>query len=60
MPWACRIAAVFIVAAISCWFAFGRQDFRTPEGAWHDDYAKALAEAKQTGKLLFVVITCPH
>jgi hypothetical protein len=29
-------------------------------GPWHTDYAKALAEARRTGKPLFVVITCRH
>jgi hypothetical protein len=29
-------------------------------GPWDTDYAKALAEARRTGKPLFVVITCRH
>ena len=28
-----------------------------PESAWHSDYAKALAEARQTGKPIFAVFT---
>jgi hypothetical protein len=29
-------------------------------GPWHTDYAKALAEARRSGKPLFVVFTCRH
>jgi hypothetical protein len=28
-----------------------------PEAAWQTDYAKALAEARQTGKPIFAVFT---
>jgi hypothetical protein len=30
------------------------------QSPWHTDYAKALAEARRSGKPLFVVITCRH
>jgi hypothetical protein len=34
----------------------------SPDGQspWHTDFTKALAEARRSGKPLFVVITCRH
>jgi hypothetical protein len=51
--------AVAVVVVCSC-LASGRQELRITDAAWHTDYAKALAEARQTGKPLFVVFACLH
>jgi hypothetical protein len=46
---------------VLCVFAPWRALFcQPPEPVWNTDYPKALAEARRTGKPLFVVITCRH
>jgi hypothetical protein len=47
------LLAPVLVCAISAWLG-------PPAQPWHTDFAKALAEARQTGKPVFVTITCRH
>ncbi len=60
MAWTCRFVAAVTVAVAFCCLVSGGQDLRKPDAAWHDSYAKGLAEARQTGKPLFVVLACLH
>jgi hypothetical protein len=55
-----RLTATLAVVITCCGFAGGHQEVRLADAAWHTDYAKALAEARQTGKPLFVVFACLH
>jgi hypothetical protein len=55
-----RLAAGLAVIVACCCLVSGQQILRNPEVAWHSDYAKALAEARQTGKPLFIVLACLH
>jgi hypothetical protein len=52
----------FVLAAVAlyCCWASGQQELRLADAAWHTDYDKALAEARQSGKPLFVVFACLH
>jgi hypothetical protein len=50
----CHLVMSLIVA---CLVLPASSDGQSP---WRTDYAKALAEARQSGKPLFVVITCRH
>jgi hypothetical protein len=60
MPLVYRLSAMMAVAVVSCCFVFAQQDARNPDAAWHTDYAKALEEARKTGKPLFVTFACLH
>jgi len=55
-----RLAAAFVVVVACCCLASGRQELRITDAAWQTDYAKALTEARQTNKPLFVVFACLH
>ena len=47
----CAVLVALVIAAP----AFGQKGKAT---GWHTDYAAARAEAKRTGKPLFVVLRC--
>jgi len=55
-----RLAITLAVVVACCCLASAWQDIRSPDAAWHIDYGKALAEARQSGKPLFVVFACLH
>jgi hypothetical protein len=55
-----RLIATLAAVITCCCLASGRQDVRLADAAWHTDYAKAIAEARQSGKPLFVVFACLH
>ena len=50
-----RIAVVVSLVVVSAAFA---QKVNPKSNGWHSDYATARAEAKRTGKPLFVAFRC--
>jgi hypothetical protein len=60
MSWGCRLGAALAIFICCCCLASGRQELRLADAAWHTDYSKALAEARQIGKPLFVTFACLH
>jgi hypothetical protein len=55
-----RIVSTLAAVFACCCLATGRQDLRSPDAAWHTDYAKGLAQARETGKPLLIVFACLH
>jgi hypothetical protein len=52
MPFGRWLATFVLMIPVAGW-----QTPADPEAAWQTDYAKALAEARQTGKPIFAVFT---
>lgn len=51
------VAAVFAVALVSPAYGWQKAD-KSGKATWHDNFAKAKAEAKRADKILFVVFRC--
>jgi hypothetical protein len=56
----CRVVITASLTLACCCLVGGGQDLRPQDAAWHSDYAKALAESRQSGKPLFIVLACLH
>ena len=57
---ALRIVPTAAVALAFCCLLDARQEVVKPTVVWQEDYTKALAASRQSGKPLFVVFCCLH